>query len=63
MIPIQDQRMAFKYAVAFITNEICSIEESLASGHLLKHIQVALRKRLNELKSDLEKLLKYELHD
>lgn len=63
MIPIQDQRMAFKYAVAFITDEIYSIEESLARSHLLEHIEVALKKRLNELKNDLEKLLKYELHD
>lgn len=63
MIPIQHQRKAFRYAVAFLTDEIYSIKEYLSQSHIFEHIEVALKKRLKELENDLEKLLQYELHD
>ncbi|GEM_PF-4570160 len=63
MIPIQHERMAFKYAVLFIQNEINAITKSLTNDHLLNASRNLLEKRLNELKSDLVKLEQYKLHD
>lgn len=61
-MPIQHKRMAFKYAFAFVTDEIYAIEESLVRSHMSEHVQVVLKKRLKELKSDLETLEQYDLH-
>lgn len=63
MIPIQHERMAFKYAAIFLKSEIQAIEDSLNYDHLLDITNQLLSKRLSELKRDLDVILKYELHD
>lgn len=63
MIPIQHERMAFRYAVMFLQNEINLITEVVTHHHLLDDNKRLLEKRLNELKSDLVTLEQYKLHD
>jgi len=63
MISIQHERMAFRYAVLFLQNEIKSIENTLTNAHLLESSKSLLEKRLEELKADLATLEQYDLHD
>lgn len=63
MIHIQHERMAFRYAVVFVTNEIKEIEKTLLQDHLLEVSERLLTKRLAELKSDLATLESYSMHE
>lgn len=62
LIPIQDQRKAFQYAVEYLTQEIKSIELTLEHCHLLAANIFQLEKRLAELKGDLLTLHSHNLH-
>lgn len=63
MIPIQHQRTAFRYAVAFLSDEIQELETYLETSHQTESMEDMLKKRLIELKRDLSTLESYELHD